>query len=94
MDNVQPSVRQQRSRYVLMYPSYGMQSKIKNIRVVAQVAPAVRIAVGDHFQIPKGENSFAKLVEALRIMGFDQIYDTNFAADLTVMEESAELRQD
>ena len=62
----------------------------KNIRVVAQVAPAVRIAVGDHFQIPKGENSFAKLVEALRIMGFDQIYDTNFAADLTVMEESAE----
>lgn len=54
------------------------------------VAPAVRIAVGDHFQIPKGENSFAKLVEALRIMGFDQIYDTNFAADLTVMEESAE----
>lgn len=65
----------------------------KKIRVVAQVAPAVRLAVGDHFGIPKGENSFGKLVEALRMMGFDEIYDTNFAADLTVMEESAELAE-
>ena len=65
----------------------------KNIRVIAQVAPSVRIAVGDHFQIPKGKNSFGKLVEALRIMGFDEIYDTNFAADLTVMEESAEFAE-
>ena len=65
----------------------------KNVRVVAQVAPAVRIAVGDHFQIPKGENSFGKLVEALRIMGFDAIYDTNFSADLTVMEESKEFAE-
>lgn len=62
----------------------------KNIRVVAQIAPAVRIAVGDHFGIPKGENSFGRLVEALRIMGFDEVYDTNFAADLTVVEESKE----
>ena len=65
----------------------------KSTRVIAQVAPAVRIAVGDHFQIKKGENSFGKLVEALRIMGFDEIYDTNFAADLTVMEESAEFAE-
>ncbi len=65
----------------------------KNIRVVAQVAPSVRIAVGDHFQIPKGENSFGKLVEALRIMGFDAIYDTNFAADLTIMEETKEFAE-
>lgn len=63
----------------------------KQIRVVAQVAPAVRVAVGDQFGIPKGENSFGKLVEALRIMGFDAVYDTNFSADLTVMEESKEL---
>lgn len=62
----------------------------KNVRVVAQVAPAVRLAVGDHFGIPKGENSFGRLVEALRIMGFDAVYDTNFAADLTVLEESKE----
>lgn len=65
----------------------------KNIRVVAQIAPAVRLAVGDHFGIQKGENSFGQLVEALRIMGFDEIYDTNFAADLTVMEESKELAE-
>lgn len=62
----------------------------KNVRVVAQIAPAARLAVGDHFGIPKGENSFGRLVEALRIMGFDAIYDTNFAADLTVIEESKE----
>lgn len=64
-----------------------------NIRVVAQIAPAVRVAVGDSFNIPKGENSFGKLVAALRIMGFDAIYDTSFAADLTVMEESKELAE-
>lgn len=64
-----------------------------NIRVVAQVAPAVRVAVGDSFNIPKGENSFGKLVTALRIMGFDEVYDTSFGADLTVMEESKELAQ-
>ena len=65
----------------------------ENVRVVAQIAPAVRVAVGDHFGIPKGENSFGKLVAALRIMGFDEIYDTNFAADLTVMEESKEFAE-
>lgn len=65
----------------------------KDVRVVAQIAPAVRLAVGDHFGIPKGENSFGKLVEALRIMGFDKVYDTNFAADLTVMEEYMELAE-
>ncbi|KAB1437825.1 [FeFe] hydrogenase, group A [Candidatus Galacturonibacter soehngenii] len=64
-----------------------------NIRVVVQVAPAVRVAVGDSFNIPKGENSFGKLVTALRIMGFDEVYDTSFGADLTVMEESKELAQ-
>lgn len=62
----------------------------ENVRVVAQIAPAVRVAVGDYFNIPKGENSIGKLVAALRIIGFDQIYDTNFAADITVLEEAAE----
>jgi NADH-quinone oxidoreductase subunit G len=63
----------------------------KNVRVVVQIAPAVRVAVGDHFGIPKGTNALGKLVAALRYMGFDEVYDTNFGADLTVMEESAEL---
>lgn len=62
----------------------------KNIRVVAQIAPAVRVAVGEKFGIPAGENALGKLVAALRRMGFDEIYDTNFGADLTVMEESKE----
>ena len=55
-----------------------------------QIAPAVRVAVGDKFGIPKGENSLGKLVAALRRMGFDEIYDTDFGADLTIMEESKE----
>jgi NADH-quinone oxidoreductase subunit G len=63
----------------------------KNTRVVAQVAPAVRVAVGERFGIPAGENAMGKLVAALRRMGFDEIYDTNFGADITVMEESKEL---
>ncbi len=61
-----------------------------NIRVVAQIAPAVRLAVGDKFGFSKGTNTMGKLVAALRLMGFDKVYDTNFGADLTVIEESKE----
>ena len=57
---------------------------------MVQIAPAVRVAVGDKFGIPKGENALGQLVAALRRMGFDEIYDTNFGADLTVMEEAKE----
>ena len=64
-----------------------------DIRVVAQIAPAVRLAVGDKFGIPKGTNTMGKLVAAMRTMGFDRIYDTNFGADLTVIEESKELAE-
>lgn len=63
----------------------------KTKRVVVQIAPAVRVAIGDSFGLPRGENAIGKLVAALRRMGFDEIYDTNFGADLTVMEESKEL---
>lgn len=63
----------------------------RDIRVVAQIAPAVRVAVGDKFGIKKGENALGRLVAALRRIGFDEVYDTNFGADLTVMEESKEL---
>lgn len=63
----------------------------KDTRVIAQIAPAVRVAIGDKFGIPKGENTLGRLVAALRMIGFDEIYDTNFGADLTVMEESEEL---
>jgi len=62
-----------------------------NVRVVAQIAPAVRVSVGESFGVPKGTNAMGKLVTALRRMGFDQVFDTSFGADLTVYEESAEL---
>lgn len=62
-------------------------------RVVVQIAPAVRVAIGDSFGLPRGENAIGKLVAALRRMGFDEIYDTNFGADLTVMEEAKELAE-
>ncbi len=61
-----------------------------NTRVVAQVAPAVRVAVGEAFGLPKGENAMGKIVAALHRMGFDEVYDTTYTADLTIMEESAE----
>ena len=63
----------------------------KNVRVVVQIAPAAREAMGDKFGIKKGENVLGRLVAALRRIGFDEVYDTNFGADLTVMEESKEL---
>ena len=62
----------------------------KNTRVVAQIAPAVRVAVSEAFGLPKGENSIGKIVAALHRMGFDEVYDTIYSADLTIMEESAE----
>ena len=62
----------------------------KNVRVVAQIAPAVRVAVSESFGMPKGENSMGKIVAALHRMGFDQVFDTAYSADLTIMEESAE----
>ena len=61
-----------------------------NTRVVAQIAPAVRVAVGDAFGLPNGENVMGKVVAALHAMGFDEVFDTSYSADLTVMEESAE----
>ena len=62
----------------------------KNTRVVAQIAPAVRVAVGQAFGLPKGESQMGKIVSVLHWMGFDQVYDTTFSADLTIMEETAE----
>ncbi|MCI6420581.1 MAG: [FeFe] hydrogenase, group A [Firmicutes bacterium] len=61
-----------------------------NTRVVAQIAPSVRVAVGDAFGLPKGKSSIGKVVNILHRMGFDEVYDTNFSADMTIMEESAE----
>ena len=62
----------------------------KDTRVVAQIAPAVRVAVGDSFGLTKGRSVMGKIVNVLHRMGFDEVYDTAFSADLTVMEESEE----
>ena len=62
----------------------------KDTRVVAQIAPAVRVAVGDAFGMQNGENVMGKIVASLHAMGFDEVYDTTYTADLTIMEESAE----
>ena len=61
-----------------------------DVRVVFQIAPAVRVAVGEEFGLAPGVNAIDKLVTALKMMGADEVYDTNFGADLTVIEESAE----
>lgn len=61
-----------------------------NKKVVVQVAPAVRVAIGEEFNMPAGENVIGKLYAAMRQIGFDLVFDTNFAADLTIMEEATE----
>lgn len=76
-----------------------VKSDLKNVwkalynpkqRVVAQVAPAVRVALGEEFGMKLGENVMGKIVAAMRRLGFDYIYDTALTADLTVVEESKE----
>jgi len=58
--------------------------------VVVQVAPAVRVAIGEEFGFEPGAVTTGKLYAALRRVGFDKVFDTNFSADLTIMEEGSE----
>lgn len=62
-----------------------------NMHVVVQTAPAVRAGLGEEFGLPVGTRVTGKMVAALKRLGFDKVYDTNFAADLTIMEEGHEL---
>ena len=59
--------------------------------VVVQTAPAVRAALGEEFDMPIGTLVTGKMVAALKRLGFKKVFDTNFAADLTIMEEATEL---
>jgi len=63
----------------------------KNKTVVVQVAPAVRVAIGELFGLTPGTIVTGKLVSALKSLGFDYVFDTDFAADLTIMEEAYEM---
>lgn len=59
--------------------------------VIVQTAPAVRAALGEEFGLPMGTSVTGKMVAALRRLGFSKVFDTNFAADVTIMEEGTEL---
>ena len=61
-----------------------------NKYVVVQPAPAVRVGIGECFGLPAGSCETGKLAAALRRMGFDEVFDTNWGADLTIMEEGTE----
>lgn len=58
---------------------------------IVQVAPATRVAISEEFGLKPGTVSTGRLINALRQLGFDYVFDTNFAADLTIMEEGSEL---
>lgn len=62
-----------------------------DLHVVVQTAPAVRVAIGEEFGLPIGTRCTGKMVAALKRLGFDKVFDTNTAADLTIMEEGTEL---
>lgn len=59
--------------------------------VIVQTAPAVRAALGEEFGLPAGTSVTGKMAAALRQLGFAKVFDTDFAADLTIMEEGTEL---
>jgi NADP-reducing hydrogenase subunit HndD len=61
--------------------------------VVVQTAPAVRVSIGEAFGMPLGSRPTGKMVSALKKLGFDKVFDTDTAADLTIMEEGTELLQ-
>ncbi|MFP4500736.1 MAG: NADH-dependent [FeFe] hydrogenase, group A6 [Candidatus Hydrogenedentota bacterium] len=62
-----------------------------NKHVAVQTAPAIRAAIGEGFNLPPGTPCTGKMVTALRRLGFDAVFDTNFTADLTIVEEATEL---
>ncbi len=61
-----------------------------NKYVIAQIAPAVRSAIAEEFGLQSGELSTGKIISALKMLSFNEVFDTNFAADLTIMEEANE----
>ena len=63
----------------------------KNKFTIVQIAPAVRASLGEEYNMPLGTDVTGQLVTGLRRLGFKKVFDTNFAADLTIMEEATEL---
>lgn len=75
---------------VQTYPKVWEMLDNKEKYVVVQTAPAVRVALGEEFNLEPGTITTSKMVGALKALGFDKVFDTNFAADLTIMEEANE----
>ncbi len=84
-------------------PTGAIVEKDENVKVwealmnqdkycVVQIAPAVRVAIGEAFGFPAGQNLTYKLYALLRRIGFKAVFDTNFAADVTIMEEASEFK--
>ncbi|MDX9887751.1 MAG: [FeFe] hydrogenase, group A [Anaerovoracaceae bacterium] len=78
-----------------LYPKYEINPVWKALHnsektVVVQIAPAVRVALGEYFGFEPGTTKTGQIVTALRMMGFDKVFDTSFTADLTVIEEGNE----
>ena len=65
----------------------------REVKTAIQFAPSVRVALGEMFGLKAGENSVKKMYAAARKLGFDLVFDTNFSADLTIMEEANEFVQ-
>jgi len=62
----------------------------EDTKVLVQIAPAVRVGIGQEFGLPEGKNAMGRIVAALRRIGFDEVFDTTVGADLTVLEETGE----
>lgn len=62
----------------------------ENKYVVVQIAPATRVSLGEEFDLPPGTVTTKKMISALKSLGFNAVYDTNFGADLTIVEEANE----
>jgi NADH-quinone oxidoreductase subunit G len=77
-------------REVYNYDEVWQVLSEKDKYVIVQTAPAVRAALGEEFGLPAGTNVTKKMVGALKALGFKKVFDTDFAADLTIMEEAAE----
>lgn len=69
---------------------YGQLFSNPNKVVIVQTAPAIRAAIGEGWDMPHGKSFTGKTVAALRRLGFDLVFDTNFTADLTIVERSHE----
>lgn len=78
-----------RERSSMKEVSSALESR--NKYVIAQIAPAVRATLGEEYHMPLGTDVTGKLVTGLRRLGFKKVFDTNFAADLTIWEEANEL---